>query len=70
MQGEQYAQVRDVNYQECITSVVRDLGTAVPHIQVLKMIAWLFDTPLSAVRADCQTIWGRQRRMENNRGGD
>jgi len=57
------------NYGETINFVVRDLGTATPHIQVLKAVAWMFGVTLADVRADCQEQWARHRRQDQNRGG-
>lgn len=57
------------SYGEAVAYAVRDLGTATPHTQTLKLLAWLYDMPLSTVRRDCQEYWGRQRRQDNNRGG-
>lgn len=55
-------------YSECIGRVVSDLGTATPNIQVLKLMAWLFNLPVSTVRADCQTVWIKIRSAENQVG--
>lgn len=57
------------NYGEAINYAVKDLGTATPHIQTLKLLSWLFNVSLADVRADCQEQWSRYRRQDQNRGG-
>lgn len=57
------------SYGEAVNFTVRDLGTATPHIQTLKLISWMFDVSLATVRADCQEQWSRHRRQDQSRGG-
>lgn len=57
------------SYSECIHEAVADLGTAQPHIQVLRLVSSLYDVPLAMVRQDCQEMWLRLRRAEADKGG-
>lgn len=57
-------------YAECISVTVRDLGTSTPHIQVAKLISWLYDVPVGSVMRDCQDVWGKIRSVENQGRGE
>lgn len=57
------------NYGEAVNFIVKDLGTATPHIQALKLLSWMFSVSLADVKADCQEQWTRHRRQDQNRGG-
>lgn len=51
-------------YEEVLDAVLRDMGTATPHIQALKLIAYLFDTNVGVVKQDCQERFLRLRELD------
>ena len=55
-------------YSECLHSAVKDLGTATPHIQVVKLIAWLFSVSVQDVKTDCRAVWLYYRQQDISRG--
>lgn len=54
-------------YGECLLHAVKDLGTSTPDQQTLRLMSWLFSLPISVVKQDCQEVWQRLRRSEQDR---
>jgi hypothetical protein len=60
------ASTSGVTYHMAIRQAVRDLGTATPHVQVLKLLSWMYGPPVGHVIKDCNEEWHKMRRNERN----
>lgn len=55
----------EASYREALDELVSRMATAEPPMQTLKLLAWLFDIPMTEVRGHVRMLWSRSRSLEN-----
>lgn len=54
------------SYHETIQQLAGQMATANPHVQTVKVIAWLFGVPFGDVQQDIKDVWAYVMRREQN----